>query len=318
MVRRRYLAALLPLLLFQSIAWADTAITLPVYQELLAQIEARLESGAKADDLLGSGHVTVATPNGPIQVDLTPLQKAAPADGAALAKAYAEAAGAPPSQGADAVSRQQLAAILAGQKADRTWQQWVQEFWRRLFTGKNGDGGIVGAVTARGSVWTAGIVGFLGFLAVLWAMLRGLSGHGGGPDVAARAERLARPDRPLTPTERLAEARSLANEGDYASALRLSHLALLLEFDRVGLLRYVPAQTNREHERQLRRKHPDLGASLGGLTALVDSRLFGGAPATATDWDAALSIIEQLWREGDAVSRRGDVTPGASSSVPSP
>jgi hypothetical protein len=315
---RRALAALLPLLLCQSIALADPSLTLPQYQELLTKVTDRFAAGSRADDLLGADHLTVQTPNGPVQVDLSPLKKAAPAEGLPLAKAYAAAAAAPPSPGADPASRTQLAAILAGQKAQQTWAQWVQEFWRRLFTGKSGDGGIVGIVSDQKTPWVAGLVGIAGFGILVWALWRGLSGHGGGPDLAARTERLARPDRPLTPNERWAEARGLADEGEYAAALRLGHLALLLEFDRVSLLRYGAALTNREHERQLRRKFPELGATLGGLTALVDSRLFGGEAATRADWETASTIINQLWREGDALSRRGDVTPGASSSVPSP
>ncbi|HWI65242.1 MAG TPA: DUF4129 domain-containing protein, partial [Symbiobacteriaceae bacterium] len=152
-----------------------------------------------------------------------------------------------------------------------------------------------------------------------WNLWRTLAGNAAGSDVAVRTGRKgAHPDRPLTPDELWQLAADEAAAGDYKEGLRLAHLALLQHLDRTGLLRYMPAQTNREHEWSLRRKHPELARTMHQLNDLVESRLYSGHGATAADFSRGETLARQLWREGDALSaRNAQETTGASSSASS-
>lgn len=319
-MRRRWLAGALltgALLLVPVQAWAAPApLSMEEYQALLKRTVAELQAGLPARFESGTEYL-IQTPNGPVTVDLSPLQQGAPAEALPVAQFYLQAAEGKLAATADPGARGELAQILASQKTRGKINEWISRLLERIFLGRGEGGGIVGVLTDKRTPWIAGAIGLIGIGVLAFYLFRSLRGHGGGADLAAKLGRGPRADRPLTPDERWEEARALAASGDWTAALRTGYIALLHAMDKQGLIRYVPVQTNREHERQLRRSQPALAPAFANLTALVESRLFGGIPATAEDFEAGSSLILQLWREGDALSRRADATPGASSSVPS-
>lgn len=319
-MRRRYLAGALvtvALLLGPGQAWAAPApLSLSEYQALLRSAVADLEAGRRPALAQGPTY-EVQTPSGPVTVDLAPLQAAPTTTALPTARLYLQAAEGNLAAQVDPSAREQLTKILATQKARGTISEWIGELLKRIFVGRDAKGGVVGVLSDKRAPWIAGATGLIGIGTLAFYLFRGLRGHGAGADLAARLGRGPRPERLLTPDERWAEARALAAAGEWTAALRGGYIALLHAMDKQGLIRYVPAQTNREHERQLRRSQPTLAPAFANLTALVESRLFGGVPATAEDFEAGSNLIEQLWREGDALSRRADATTGASSSAPS-
>lgn len=306
------------LLLSPALAQAARGpITIEEYQQVLHGVIAQLEAGRTPPRWIEGSSFTVSTPSGPIEVDLEPLRTAPPAEALPIAQQYLAAAQQSLTPTAAEAARAELAQIMATRRAQSKYSNLLQQLLQRLLFGRSGAGGLRGVITNQWTPWIAGAVGLIGLSTLAFFLYRGLRGHGAGADLAAKLGRAGRPERALTPDERWAEARALAAEGDWTAALRGGYLALLQALDRQGLLTYLPAQTNREHERQLRRSEPNLAARFANLTALVESRLFGGVAATAEDFAAARGLIEELWREGDALSRRADATTGASSSAPS-
>ncbi|MEW8978557.1 MAG: DUF4129 domain-containing protein [Symbiobacterium sp.] len=155
---------------------------------------------------------------------------------------------------------------------------------------------------------------------LIWAgvkVYQMLSGHGAGRDAVWRGGKGPAPERPLRPAELLARAQAAAGRGEYLEGMRTAHLALLKHFDELGLIRYHPAQTNREHEVQLGRRQPALRPALRNLHDLVDACLYAGRSACMDDYQQAEGLILQLWREGDAVSQAAKETSGGSSSASS-
>ncbi|HWI51753.1 MAG TPA: DUF4129 domain-containing protein [Symbiobacteriaceae bacterium] len=200
----------------------------------------------------------------------------------------------------------------------RTAMNWFVRLWERLFGGAQDEPRSAAAddgADARGvspATYVALIIGVVGVSLLGWYLSRTLSGNAAGTDATLRSGRgKARPDRPATPDELWQLAGEQAAAGDYKEGLRLAHLALLQHLDRSGLLRYIPAQTNREHEWMLRRKQPELARTMHQLNDLVESRLYSGHGATADDFRRGESLAQQLWREGDAVSKSAQETTGA-------
>lgn len=120
----------------------------------------------------------------------------------------------------------------------------------------------------------AAILVHFGF--VLWRVLR--------PVAPARAAVAAAPP-PRDARWHLAEARRLAAAGRHADALGHRYLALVLDLDRRGALRFHPSKTPAEYLHEAR--FDAQGQS--GFTDLVWSlyrHLFGGAPCDAEAWAA--------------------------------
>lgn len=163
--------------------------------------------------------------------------------------------------------------------------------------------------------WGAALIGALGLSALSYGLFRSLTHHSGGDRISTREGRKARASQPVTPEGLRERARTLSSEGQQLEALRVAYQALMLHFDRLGLVRMVAAFTLREQERLLRRKEPALARRLHGLNDLLEVRLYAGHGATAADFAACDDLIDQLWREGDLACRRAEVTSGASSSA---
>lgn len=317
---------LLVLLLWPGAAGAEApTLTLAEYQARLDRAVQLLESGDTrgARELVG-GAWTVQTPGGPVQATLRPVAELLDAPGnqaealtALRQHQEAAALAARTTYTPDPAAREDLARILEMQKARRTWLERLDNWLRRLFGESEIPAGAVNAAKHPATVWIVGAVGALGLAVFIWSLYRNMSGYAIDGDVKAGGLRGPRPEHALTPDELWRHARALSEQGDHREALRLGYLALLQHFDHKGLIRYIPAQTNREHERQLRRKHPEMARSLTGLTNLVEARLYAGQDASANDFAHGANIIEQLWREGDAASKSAGATTAASSSAPS-
>ncbi|MFZ5827762.1 MAG: DUF4129 domain-containing protein [Bacillota bacterium] len=346
MMLRRIIA--LPALLLLLIALpalaaaAPRSIALGEYQAMLRQGVAHLE---RADQLIKagknpeaareiaasrtflSGQWRVETPDGTVNGDLSDLDRLLSRAGAGqrpdpkllgqardLAREHLA--------GAEALDRLEPASVPGAratlEKAleQTTARTVLQRFndWINQLLGRRMDRAT--DVDLPTSVYVAG--GVVALLALIWlgfSLYRNLAGHGAAGEATLRQGREGRPDRPPTPAELRARAQELSVRGEHLEAIRSSHLALLRHFDAIQLIRYVPAQTNREHEWQLRRRHPHLARTLRTLNDLVDDRLYSGHGATAEDFMRVDGLVDQLWREGDAASRSAEATTGASSSA---
>ena len=122
------------------------------------------------------------------------------------------------------------------------------------------------------------------FIYVLWRSLRA-SAPSHAPTATAAAPRDAR--------WHLAEARRLAAAGQFAEALGHRYLAMVMELDRRGVVKFHPSKTPAEYLREARL---DIAAQ-GDLTALVWAlyrHLFGGVPLNTDDWTAFDLAAESL------------------------
>lgn len=343
---RRFCALTLLIVVLLLPAWVGAApqpVTLPEYQATLQRGVDHLESAVRLASTQASaaqielataqrllqGRWQVAAPGGLVEADLTGLatllEQAGPAQtepyrnltlGLALARDHLAAAQelqqAEPTQVSLTNARRTLNRAVGAQSVRERLNQWISRILGldRLETGFS-------KTLVNRSFWGVGSMVALAGLAILGFFLyRILRGQAGGREAALGQGRKAQ--RPPTPQELRQQAADLSAQGHHLDGLRTLHLALLQRFDQVGLIRYQPAQTNREHERQLRRQHPPLARSLRLLNDLVDDRLYAGHEATANDFAQAQGLVDQLWREGDAASHRADATTGASSSAPSP
>ncbi len=339
------LAALLLLALPVTAAASPPTISLAEYRDLLQEVRTHLKAAQQAEladpdryrrelDTVRQSAGTqwrVRTPHGEVTADHRPLirllrraEDQSPRGQTALRSAMAmvqemERAAARAEQAApqsDPEARRQLEEILAAAETHRQWVQWLGRLLERLFP--NPDSIEVETPSERGFraiLWTALILGAIGVVVLAWNLVRTLSGHGVDQELELPQTREGGAwERPLTPAQMRLAARQRAEAGDYQEALRLLHRALLLHYDRLGLIRYVPAQTNREHERMLHRHHPELARKMGRLNDLVDVRLYSGHGATAEDVATAESMVEELWRGGDEASRRAPTEASGASS----
>ncbi len=347
-MRRLLLACLIPLLLaLPGAALAAESVTLAEHLARLEQIAAHVQRAKdtapgptavaelNAAQALARGEWDVATPSGPVHADLGPLRsllvevnpgtvegRRALSEAAEVVNTYVAGARAlqiGAAQPLPADARDRLSQALREAEINRKWYDrfldWFGTILGRWFGNRTGDGGQ--PITTRPWFWwVGGGVGLIGLVLLSRALIRTLTGHAPGEEAALRA-RKALADRPLTPADLRERGRSLAREGAHLEALRTVHLALLKFYDERGLIRYHPAHTNREHERQVRSRFPGIARSLRTLHDLVEDRLYSGHGATHDDFAAADGLVEQLWREGDAASRSAEATSGRSSSAQS-
>lgn len=324
------IAVLAAVLLLPGLARAaPQPISAAAYRERLESALVHLQARRmdEARTALGESWLVEATPE-PVLVDMRPvLAVLGQRDDMTLVRAHLEALDALEAARPRTLpnAREHLEKALHDAEAEtdtaNTLSDWFDRLWRRLF----GSGGSTPATNPRTvttgpswTTWAALAIGVVGIGLLGWYLLRSLSGNAAGEQVTLRpGRRTVRPDRPLTPDELWQLAGEEAAAGNYKEGLRLANLALLQHLDRAGLLRYVPAQTNREHEWSLRRKHPELARTMHQLNDLVESRLYSGHGASAEDFQRGEHIALQLWREGEAVSKSGQGTSGASSSASS-
>jgi|GEM_PF-2341742 len=339
---RRALALLLLLLLWLPAAVPAAAAAVPAdaYLEqlqaaegLLAEAELSLSRGDETAARLAvrSAHRQlsdidrVISPAGEVAADLAALREAllqAETDPAALSRAR-DMLAAHLAASEELVSAERVEAPGARESLERALAQVASqsllERARSWFLGllqRQIDQADIGPVP-RWVLWAGGAVGALALTWVSVGLYRVLTGHGAGWDGVWRVRGSAAPERPPQPSEVLQRAQEAAGRGEYREGVRLAHLALLLHLDHLNLIRYHPAQTNREHEAQLRSRGPALLPALRSLHDLVDACLYAGHAPRAEEYRQAESLVMQLWREGDALSEGRDATPGRSLSASS-
>lgn len=340
---RFWAIALLLLLLPAVVLAAPERITLAAYEERLQQVvqhmqAARVAASVDRDQaireieqaraLLAPDWVVV-TAVGDVAVSLRPLvdqlAEAATAPETArlipavtLAQEYLLAA----VQAKEAMTitadgaRERLAIALRKAEARQEGHNLIQRALRWLF-GERPETETAARFDNVGTYlfWGAGLVGALGLGALSYGLFRSLTRQTGGDQISTREGRREKASQPATPEGLRERARTLSAEGQQLEALRVAYQALMLHFDRLGLIRMVAALTLREQERLLRRKEPSLARRLHGLNDLLEVRLYAGHGATAADFATCDDLIDQLWREGDVACRRAGVTSGASSSA---
>ncbi len=79
---------------------------------------------------------------------------------------------------------------------------------------------------------------------------------------------------PMSAQAALQEAETLSRGGDYRTAVRYLYLSTLLLLDERNLLRYDPAQTNREYLKRLA-GHPELSEALRSIVDVFDRVWYG-------------------------------------------
>ena len=89
------------------------------------------------------------------------------------------------------------------------------------------------------------------------------------------------------------EADRLAAEGRFAAALEAAFLALVLQLDSRGLVRFHPSKTPREYVGEAPRSARD---QLATLTARLYRYVFGGAPCGADDYREWRSLAAETGR----------------------
>jgi hypothetical protein len=212
-------------------------------------------------------------------------------------------------------ARKRLEESLRAQEEQKGWWDRFWQWLENLLGSRADEGQSADRLAGAWPVlkWLAILAAAVGLLVFIQALVRSLSGQRGAGEIAAGQRGSNRANRPSTAAELRQEARTLAAQGAYKEALRTAHLALLRHHDEIGLLHYRPTQTNREHVRALRRPHPILARSLQMLHDWLEVQLYSGRVPTEADFRHGESVIDQLWREGDAASKSGPPTTGGSS-----
>lgn len=101
------------------------------------------------------------------------------------------------------------------------------------------------------------------------------------------------PEANLTATTALQQAGSLAQGGDYRTAVRYLYLSSLLWLDERGVMRYDRALTNREHLNRLP-ADATLHAHLQPIVETFDQVWYGNAPLDAAGFAAYKRQVEAL------------------------
>jgi Domain of unknown function (DUF4129) len=97
-----------------------------------------------------------------------------------------------------------------------------------------------------------------------------------------------------TATDLLADAETLARQGDLRAAIRKAYIALLVELGDRKLISLAHHKTNRDYLNSLRNV-PPIHAQMRGLTDSFERHWYGFANVTATDWqDFRAGYIETL------------------------
>jgi hypothetical protein len=165
---------------------------------------------------------------------------------------------------------------------------WLIDILDRLISPVASEGSGVGAVV-RWLIIAACVVLLLGVLIYLALHVR---------QAATRQARADDPDDPeahLTATSALQQAGTLAQGGDYRTAVRYLYLSSLLWLDERGMLRYDRALTNREYLARLTDR-PDLRARLLPIVETFDQVWYGHASLDAERFRAYQQQVEDLRR----------------------
>ncbi|WP_072332253.1 MULTISPECIES: DUF4129 domain-containing protein [unclassified Paenibacillus] len=97
----------------------------------------------------------------------------------------------------------------------------------------------------------------------------------------------------------LEEARRCADEGAYPEAVRRAFLGLLLLLDEQGWIRAEKWKTNREYANELSERAPGLAEPFREGAAFFERVVYGGASASAADYDRMRKLAEAAREGGD-------------------
>lgn len=139
----------------------------------------------------------------------------------------------------------------------------------------------VAAVLIGWSLWK--------LLPLIVGWLRSRNAEPGGKDPRALVQLPAAGDL-------LNDATKAFQEGRYADAIRLGLLALIARLQHQGLLRYDPAQTNREYQLFLR-PEPKLAATFGEVARAYERVWYGQFPTGRDEAERLLGICRLVLTE---------------------
>ncbi len=313
MIKRALVGVLVLVLLAAGTARADSPVTLADYRRtveqalaLVNQASALMDTGQRAS-LLGQAATLLDTVH---QVQLAGDEQR-PVDNSALVaelKAAAQNAGqydriqaaqarlnalhsaidnAPATN--SAADRAKLSALLnrppfkATQLDDpisRLLQQILDQIARLLFGTAQGVANLRDILIPLGVIVVVGILLFF-----IYHMMVSLT-----PETRLSA---AGEDVPLTSAQALVQARRLASEGDYRSAVRGLYLATLLLLDEHGRLRYDRSLTNREYLRAVANE-PQVLAALQPIVEVFDRTWYGFESISREDFEAYQRRVQDL------------------------
>lgn len=164
--------------------------------------------------------------------------------------------------------------------------EWLLEQLGRMFESV---ARVAGGPPGTTVSWLFVALGVALVLAVLVVWLRGLRRTLRGEATLVAPAALAARDT----ADARAQARALAETGDYRGAVRLLALAALLWLDERGVLPYDPHQTNREHLGRLRQA-PAARERLAPVVDTADRVWYGGAPLDAAGYAELERQVEAL------------------------
>lgn len=204
-----------------------------------------------------------------------------------------------PDPAAPADARQRLEEILnrppfaeTGSSAENglvaRFFDWLGRVLVRLFNPIS-----VGPTTGSAITWFFAVVGGVLVIGVLVYLLRGMlfSLTPEAQDATAEED----PEANLTANTALHQASTLAQEGDYRTAVRYLYLSSLLWLDEHGMLRYDRALTNREYLERLR-DNAELRARLTPIIDTFDQVWYGHLPLDDESFAAYRQQVDGLRR----------------------
>jgi hypothetical protein len=161
-------------------------------------------------------------------------------------------------------------------------------------------GNLFGVFTGNASIVTV-VVWLLVAVLLAWTIwklypviVRWLSGGAPAPSTQERVTWHTLADA----SDLFEQAGQAFGEGLYAESIRLALLALIARLQKAGLLRYDPARTNREYQRELRHQ-TELAACFGQLARIYERVWYGRLPAGRADAEQAISLCGSLINRED-------------------
>ena len=98
--------------------------------------------------------------------------------------------------------------------------------------------------------------------------------------------------------ELLAEAQRKANQGKYRQALRDMYLSLLLEMDRLTLIRYKKTKTNRDYLLEIRQTDASKEAYFKAMITLFEYKWYGLENCNSEDYQRGKELYGVIVGEG--------------------
>ncbi|MBP2642550.1 MAG: hypothetical protein H6Q67_437 [Firmicutes bacterium] len=101
-----------------------------------------------------------------------------------------------------------------------------------------------------------------------------------------------------TSAEILIRAEKEASQGEYRRALRDLYLAVLMELDHRGLIRYQAAKTNSEYLREISKKAANLKEPFRSMVNLFEYKWYGLEKCSSEDFQKGRELYTALLKDG--------------------